>query len=353
MIVDASVNPVIGDKELRHQLGSPWGTSRLPPALSTRYEPPFDELAVPPDRAGDSAAAAELLFGKEGGVDAAVVTPMTRGLLPNPQQAAAVAHAVNTWVAEQWLACPEADGRFTGSIRVSVIDVATALEEIESWVDDPRFVQIAVPLRVFLPYGDDFYFPIWRAAAELDLPVCIYDDGANVVEHPETPIGPVRFFAEKHAIKPLAAIVHLSSFITAGVFERLPGLRVVVGDGGVDVARPMFWRIDRDWRQGRSEIPWVERPPSSYLREHIRFISQPEDARPDGRRLDDDLMRIVDAENLVLFGSHYPYWDYVEPTSALSDWPEAVRKRILAENTLEFTPRLASYLSSLTSPRPA
>ena len=116
--------------------------------------------------------------------------------------------AANAWVAERWL---DADPRYAGSLRVCVTDVPSALTEIERWAGDPRFVQLVVPLRAFQPYGDEGYFPIWQAAVEHDLPVAIFDDDATVVEHHETPVGALRYFSEKHALRPFAGIVHLAS----------------------------------------------------------------------------------------------------------------------------------------------
>jgi uncharacterized protein len=339
VIIDVSVHPTLGDKVLKTLLGPPWNKSRLPHMLGTRYEPPFAELVAPPEKTCDRDAIAAELFGDRG-VDIAVVTPLTRGLLPNPQQAAAVARAVNRWVADEWLGFDSGQRPFLGSIRLPVTNVSAALDEIDFWGDDMRFVSVAVSLRAFLPYGDETYFPIWRAAAERGLPVCVYDDASTVVEHYETPVGAMRYFTEKHAVRPFAGILHLSSLITSGTFDRLPELKFVMGDGSVDLARPMLWRIDKDWRQSRSEVPWVERPPSSYVADHVRFVCQPEDGRPNGQSVDEDLVRISDSVRLVLYGSHYPYWDDTDPSSMLAGWPTTGHERILAGNALDFFPRL-------------
>jgi predicted TIM-barrel fold metal-dependent hydrolase len=339
MIVDVSLNPVLGDEELKVRMGEPWRSGRIPSLLGTRHQAPFDEVAVPLEEAGDPAAVSRVLADR--GVDLAVVTPLSRGLMPNPQHAAAIVRATNEWVAEEWL--PAGDGKFVASLRVPLTDVAASLAEIERYAGDERFVQLAVPLRAYLPFGDDFYFPIWSAAAELGLPVCVLDDYSTVVEHPETPVGMVRYFSEKHALRPFAGIVQLSSMITSGLFDRLPELRVIVGDGGLDLSRPMFWRIDRDWRQSRVEIPWVERPPSDYLPDHVRFVTQPEDGLTDGVQLEEDLLRITRAEQLLLFGSHYPYWDNQDARTALGGWDEGIRKRVFSENALEWIPRLRAH----------
>ena len=42
----------------------------------------------------------------------------------------------------------------------------------------------------------------------------------------------------------------------------------------------LLWRLDAYWKALRSEVPWVKRPPSEYVREHVRLASQPIE-RPD------------------------------------------------------------------------
>jgi hypothetical protein len=105
----------------------------------------------------------------------------------------------------------------------------------------------------------------------------------------------------------------------------------------------MFWRIDRDWKQSRVEIPWVERPPTDYLPDHVRFMTQPEDARSDGVKLEEELVRILDAERMLIYGSHYPFWDDQDARTVMSDWSADIRGRILSANALDWIPRLRAF----------
>jgi predicted TIM-barrel fold metal-dependent hydrolase len=137
--------------------------------------------------------------------------------------------------------------------------------------------------------------------------------------------------------------------VTCGVFDRLPKLRFIIGDGSVDVARVMMWRVDRDWRQGRVEIPWVEKLPSSYMADHVRFVSQAEDGTNDGFEVHAEQVRIADAENLVMYGSHYPYWDNRLPDDVLPGLEADVRDRLLSGNALAAIPRLATHMTAQKS----
>ena len=352
MIIDTAVHPVLGDKELYALLDEPWASGQLPHPMGARYALPGDGFTPLADGVDDPGRTARFLF-DTCGVDIAVLTPSTRGLRPNPHEQTAIAHATNEWLAQRWLDHPEARGRFVASIRLPMTDVKASLAELSTWADDPRFVQVVVPLRTILPYGDEYYLPIWKAVAALGLPVGVYDDASTGVAHVETPVGPPRFFAEKHVLKPMAPIVHFSSMITGGVFDRVPELRVVFGDGSVDLSQFLLWKIEKDWRAGRGEIPWVEKLPGKYTREHVRYVSQAEDGLIDGENLSPELLAVTDAKKVVVFGSHYPLWDFIDPRTALEGWEPDARTAVLAENYLAIAPRLAAYVDDLRGAVPA
>jgi hypothetical protein len=100
-------------------------------------------------------------------------------------------------------------------------------------------------------------------------------------------------------------------------------------------------RTDKDWQSDRIEVPWVSRPPTSYLERHVRFITQADDEiSPHTPRLSGNIGG--DTRSLVLFGSRHPYWDGVRAQDMFTMWPEEERARCLAGNALQFYPRLAA-----------
>jgi uncharacterized protein len=343
MIIDCAVHPVLPDAEFNEAIGSPWNLLKLPPLIGDRYAAPFDQLAVPIDEACSPAAVAARL--RDAGVDYAVLSPTTRGYWPNPQQASAVAQAANRLLFDKWLSAPESEGRFLGSIRLALNDTDVALREIDRWADDERFVQLVVPARALATYGEQRFFPIWRAAAERGLVVFIHDDLGTLVEPPPSQVGFPSFYAETHAIRPISSIVHLTSFIIAGVFERLPELRVVFGDVSVHAARSLVVRTDKDWQSDRLEVPWVSKLPTSYFDQHVRFVTQPDDElSPHSTRTSGTIGG--DNPALVVYGSRHPYWDNVDPADAFTTWADDERARCLADNAVQFYPRLASRVGA-------
>jgi predicted TIM-barrel fold metal-dependent hydrolase len=347
MIIDCAVHPVLMGDEFNRMVGPPWNLRQVPSLFGDKYGTPFDQLSVPVEQAASPSAVADRLL-RGAGVDYAVLCPTTFGYWANPQQAAAVARAANSMLFEDWLTAPEADGRFLGSIRVALNDTDVALREIDRWADDDRFVQIVVPARALATYGEQRFFPIWRAAAERGLVVFIHDDLATIVEPPPSLVGYPSFYAEAHALRPMSAIVQLASFIVAGVFERLPGLRVVIGDASVHAARSLLVRTDKDWQSDRVEVPWVSKEPTTYLERHARFVCQADDEiSPHSRRSSGTIGG--DTSSLVVFGSRHPYWDGVSAHDVFTAWSEKDRARCLSDNAVQFFPRLAARFSAKLS----
>ena len=92
-----------------------------------------------------------------------------------------------------------------------------------------------------------------------------------------------------------------------------------------------MWRLDAEWKSLRSEVPWLTEPPSSYLRGHVRFSSQPIE-RPDNTKHLLSMLEMLDAEHLLMFASDYPHWDFDSPTHAFPKLPEDLHRRIFTEN---------------------
>src|SRR5206468_2765906 len=67
-----------------------------------------------------------------------------------------------------------------------------------------------------------------------------------------------------------------------------------------------MWRFDKEWRNLRRLVPWVKRPPSEYIRQHVRLTVQPLDAPPRTATL----LQVVDqlgSEDMLLYASDYPH----------------------------------------------
>jgi predicted TIM-barrel fold metal-dependent hydrolase len=325
--------------ELREYMDEPWRSGGLPSPvdrdlLQSRV-PWFAEGTAPANGAipGSQPDLVRKTLMEEGGADYVILLPLTRGMMPNIRREVAVNAATNAWMAGTWLGPKHNhDGRFKGSIRVTPRSPRDAVEQIEQWADHPHFVQIAVPLAAHIPYGQQNYLPIWEAAARHNLPVAIHDDGGGIgIELPPTAVGYPGNFIEAFMMRPFNAAIHLTSLIVEGVFEQFENLVFVFADGSFDAAGALLWRLDKDWKAARSDIPWARKQPTHYLRDHVRFVLQRFDGPSDRESLA-TAIDIWDGAELAMFGSNYPHWEYLPPQEAMATLPEAAHAKIMGGN---------------------
>jgi predicted TIM-barrel fold metal-dependent hydrolase len=125
------------------------------------------------------------------------------------------------------------------------------------------------------------------------------------------------------------------SLVFEGVFERFPDLKVAFVEYGFSWLLPLLWRMDREWKNFRYDTPWVKRPPAEYVREHLRFATQPMD-EPD--KVEDlwKLLELLGGEELLMFSSDYPHYDNDNPRVTLAKLPEGTRERVAGENAFAF-----------------
>jgi len=295
--------------------------------------------AKPPDgpAGSDPITLGRQLF-LEAGVDIAINVPIGDpfATMIDPELDAAVSSATNEWQAATWLSAYNHHGRNRGSIQLPVNNIDAAVREIDKWAGHPFFVQASVPHTGGVPYGHPRFDVLWAAAARHRLPVAIH----ATVGGPDlfgTPVGYLQRFPEMNSIMyPLGYAAHLVSFLSEGTFVKFPDFRVVFVEGGFSWFPPVVSRLDRNWEKlaGDSAIPTAL--PSSYLRDHVRFTSQPVEEPEDPKQLA-DMYEWGDAEHLLMFSSDYPHWDYDHPSRALpATLGAGLRRRIHRNNALDF-----------------
>lgn len=256
-------------------------------------------------------------------------------LHPDPDFASAIAAAFNDWLADTWLGKHNPDGVFKGSITIAHQDPQAAAKEIERWAGHPHFVQVMTDSGARAPFGQRQYYPIYEACEKYGLPLAIHPgtDGMGINIQP-TPGYPTHYI-EWHTCLSLGFQSHLVSFLTEGVFEKFPNFKVVLTEGGVAWLPALMWRLDAEYKALRYEVPWVKRKPSEYLKDHVRITSQPLE-RPDNDEHLLQVLEMMDAENILMFASDYPHWDFDSPKLAFPKLPDALRNRIFYENAKQF-----------------
>jgi predicted TIM-barrel fold metal-dependent hydrolase len=109
---------------------------------------------------------------------------------------AAVARAVNDWIAREWL---DRDPRLRASIVVPQQNPELAAAEIDRCAADRRFIQVMLLVSGELPLGRRQNWPIYAAAQRHGLPVGIH--AGSTYRHPNSPVGWASYFpAQKSSV---------------------------------------------------------------------------------------------------------------------------------------------------------
>lgn len=276
----------------------------------------------------------QLLDGE--GVDVAVLNGFLYPslMVAGFEYAQALASAYNDYQAEHWL---DQDSRLRGSIQVVAHDPELAVKEIKRMSKHPQMAQVFLPVATDRQYGDPMYRPIFEAAIEAGMPVTLHHH-----MNTRTAIGYPRYYSEWHVLAaPHAAQCQMTSLIFNGIFERYPELKVVFLELGAGWVPWYLSRADENYREFRHETPWMKRLPSEYVRDHIRFSTQPltDVTTQEFVRMNEE----YDISDVFLFSTDYPHFDSDSADAVLPPgrMPEDLRRKVRFENAVNTYPRFS------------
>lgn len=285
--------------------------------------------------ASDPRFVAEHLLDRHGIDRAVLIGGNVLGLssLPNPELAAAIASAYNDWLIDVWL---RADERYRGAVLVPAQNPAAAAREIRRVADRPGVVGIMMPVADVL-LGEAYFHPVYEAASETGLPILLHLTGTENItaRSARFPGGTPTYYIEWHVGVPSVYQANVASLVVHGIFERFPGLRVAVVEGGVAWLLELMWRFDKDWQSLRDEVPWLKRPPSEYLRESVKLTVQPmpEPAQPEHFT---QFVEMTQSQDMLMFSSDYPHWDFDNPIASLKGLPADLKRKLAVDNAVAF-----------------
>lgn len=336
-LVDVDIHPRFsGMADLRPWLSARWWDYAQEYGVRARHgftggQPPYPKAqplasrrdAWPP---GGGTPASDLDFLRRQhldhyGVDIGVLNPLQSGQGDrNNGFSAAMTHAVNEWQIEAWL---RREPRLRGSVVVPYEDAAASAAEIRLRAGDPNFCQVLMLSRTAEPAGNPRYWPIYEAAAEAGLPVAFHAFGYS--GWAMTNGGWPSFYIEEVSEHATSCQNQVTSLVVEGVFERLPGLKVVLIECGFAWLPSLAWRLDKHWRHLKAEVPHLRRAPSETIRQHIWVSTQPMEEPERGPHLLDTMEWV--GWDRILYASDYPHWDFDDPRAALPGLIPAERRR--------------------------
>jgi 2,3-dihydroxybenzoate decarboxylase len=206
------------------------------------------------------------------------------------------ARTVNNFLAGEIQKRP---ARYGGFAHLAMQNPSEAAAELERCVRDLGFQGALINGQTNGEYLDlDKYSVFWERAAALEAPIYLHP--GNPVDHPamyeghSELWGPVCSWAFETA-------THALRMVFAGVFERYPKAKLILGHGGETLPFSL-WRFDSRWQVCNRGGRTLANPPSFYIRRNIAVTTS-------GMCSDESLRCCLDAmgpEN-VMFSIDYPF----------------------------------------------
>lgn len=331
-VIDTDVHASVPSLETLYRYQEPlwvqWAQERGwsgPSGLSIAYPPNAPTTARPEWRLDGAPPASDL-----GALQRHVLDPwqVERAILNcyyavdslrHPDWAAALARSINDWIVAEWL---DRDPRLTASLVVPARDPAAAAAEIDRVGDHPGFVQVLLPVRSEQLYGQRVYHPLYEAVTRHDLVLGLHWGGTP--DGPPSTSGFPSWFVEEYAAETQIYAAQLISMIAEGVLKKFPTLRVAMFECGFTWLPTWGWRMNKEWKGLRREIPWVDKPPMQLIRDHFRFSIAPIDAGPPEQMT--KILEWLGTDDLLMFATDYPHRhddDLAEFLGLLSDSAKA------------------------------
>lgn len=243
------------------------------------------------------------------GIDVAVLSLGSDGVQGVSDAAAAVdvARRANDALAGIVAAHPD---RYAGFAAVALQDPEAAAAEAVRAVRELGFVGVLVNGFSDLPGGDARYYdeaecePFWAALAELGVPFYLHprnplESQRRIYAGREELLGPTWAFAVETG-------THALRLITGGVFDRHPGVQVILGHLGEQLPFAMARLTQRMAHNPRVSLA---RPPREIFRENFFITTSGNTHTPS---LLGALMEI--GADRVMFAADYPFEEMADTT---------------------------------------
>lgn len=325
-IVDVDIHPKASAEDLRPFLSARWWDHLQTYGARTRQGfakgfpyPKSQPLASRRDAwpPGGGLPASDLDFMRQQhldlyGIEHAIMNPLspTGQGDQNDEFSAAMAFAANEFQLEGW---NRRDPRLIASVVVPYEDGEASRAEIVRRAGDRRFAHVLMRSRTCELMGKKRYWPVYEAAQEAGFPVAVHVFGTS--GRAASNSGWPSFYIEDMTEHAACCQAQVTSLIMEGVFERYPGLKVVMVEAGFAWLPALGWRLDKLWKRLHEEVPHLKRLPSEYIREHIWVSTQPMEESEEPEHLMEVMSWI--GWDRFLFASDYPHWDFDDPLTAL------------------------------------
>jgi predicted TIM-barrel fold metal-dependent hydrolase len=275
------------------------------------------------------------------GIDIGILFPdnmLLMAPIPLAEYAVALSRAYNTWIADQWIG--KAEGLYA-AVLACPQDPHAAADQIREFGSDRRVAAIYLPTAGVNPmWGNRKYDPIFEAAVELDLPVVLH---SVTIVSPAFPCNTDQFenaWARQMMGHSFAMMGNFVSMLHTGLPARFPELRIVFTEAGIGWVPYMTWRADKYHREFRRQVPFLELPPSEYVKRQMWFATQPIEEPENPAFMVETIHHVGD--DRVIFASDWPHHDFDHPKGVLNlPMSQDLKRKVMGENALDAFKRIS------------
>lgn len=225
-----------------------------------------------PNRPGETDPTLRLPDMDEMGIDTAVLFGghcfLVASVVESPAIAAATLHAYNDYLAGYSATDP---GRLKGVAMLAMQAPNEAAAELRRAVDELGFVAGVLPPhhKDGTLLDDERLTPIWQAAQELGVPICVHTIGSQI-----NPIGPL---LHSHPMSEtyggVSSMIALGSLVLGGVLERFPGLTVALLEAGAGWLPYITDRMQCAYETFSLKSERLEHDPEDYVRSAQVYVA--------------------------------------------------------------------------------
>jgi predicted TIM-barrel fold metal-dependent hydrolase len=234
------------------------------------------------------------------------------GLHPDSEMEVELCWAYNRWLTEK--ALPDSDGRFYSMLSLPLSEPDAAMRQIETFADRKGVAGFMITSVRGQPVHHNRHMKVFRALEERGLPLSFH----SAINPMEPVFKTLNRFASVHGLGfPFYNILHVTNWVTNGISERFPELKVIWIEGGLAWIPFLMQRLDHEFMLRPSEYPLLKKRPSDYMRD-MYYASQPMETVD--REALECTFRMINAETQLLYASDYPHWDFDLP-STIYDLP--------------------------------
>lgn len=251
---------------------------------------------------------------EEFGIDGGILAPSlcsNIATVRNSRFAVALMNGYNNWLLDTFL---QDDNSLYGTILVSAHHPEKSAEEIDRLADQDRMVGVQLPATGLAPPpGHSSYDPIFEAAEENDLPLCMHGvNGSFSVTFPVQRRWNQTYIENHTLAHPFSHMWNVTSMVLEGVPERFPDLEFVLQEAGISWVPYLTWRLDDEYLKRPDDAPYLEKLPSEYISEQFYFSSQPIGHTETNPKHMAQMIDMVGADS-VMFASDIPHHDFDPP----------------------------------------